>query len=466
MVKIRNPTCEEHRSLVFLRSKILRNTRLQRKRSPPDEPTRSVSKKDKKREEKRSKKEQKEREKELKQLEKEKRKSLKSSGKDVVGSVDTSVPHDAVKTNGDLKTGLDVGKASNEPQARSLAVDGDIKNDSEAPLEQNVESSEGHEKVSSEFNLSISTNEASARENVELIGNATSGVEHETSIKSRGITNDGHDVEQSELSFGNGAVIEETIKPEDAESTEEAPPDSFSQPVVCPAFPEPTGGQHVEIEISEVGELDVDPSSSDEVVVSPQDPFHGHPGEGEIVVSTVQIVESSVDVDSFFAEDYGPLEQVEKEEARKSVRFQDETEEIGCSDGDTEDHEHASLNLGGDFTETDDDDQKRKLEPAVEIVRKEERQTVESCVDLDNVFAPSKRQSDDTEAVPSKAEGNHAGSKVNGSAKVNGKAAGNGRTNMGRFEEIDLNGSNEQKNTTVAKKEKRKRSRLMRCCFP
>ena len=465
-----------------------------------DQTTLPVSQKDKKREEKRSKKEQKEREKELKQLEKEKKKSLKTSRKDIVGSVDTSGPHDRVKPNGDAKTGRDfpdgfyVGEASKDHQDKSLTVNDEVKNyngasglendatkreleeplnqheqelkQREEPLKQNVDSSEVHEEVSNELNLSIKTNEDSVHENVGLIENVTTGVEHEINIKGRGITNGGHNVDQSEL---DQSQFEETIRPEDAQTTQEAPPDSFFQPVASPGILEPTGGELVEIEISEVADVEVDPSSSDEVVVAPQDPPHVHSptGESEIIVSTVQHVESNVDVNSFFAEDHGPVDVVDKEEARKSVRFQDETEEIGCSDSETEDHEHASLNLGGDFTETDDSEQKRTLEPSIEIVEKEERQTVESCVDLNNVFASSERLSNDTDEVSSKAERNHvAGLKLNGSAKVNGKATVEGQTKMARFEEIDLNGSNEHKNTAERKKEKRKRSKLVRCCFP
>jgi hypothetical protein len=436
-------------------------------------------------EERKSKKEQKEKMKELKQREKEKKKSLKSSRKKIVGSVDTGRPSDREETtakgngdinvNGGFQVSMDVGEAAKNKNDESLdnhevggkeeeskEEHGEIKNEHEDASGLHEDLTKEHEQVSDE--LSMKTHEHSTREITEQ---AISSDEPATS-------SEGHvdpEMKSESVLEKPREVLEEVITADSAETSEEAPREMSQQPrKVNPGIVEPNAG-HVEIEISEVSEFEAEPASgSNQVVVTqtlPQTSYYqSNAGiEGPILVATVQEVESGVDLDGIFAECGAPQDEEDKEERRKSVRFQEETEEIGSE---SEDHEHASMNLGGDFTDSNDDGSARPprtLEPAVEVVSKEERSEVESCTNLDEVFAASERKANATETVSE--ESRVVVTKVNGSANVNGRTkVGNGGTNVDDLVEINLNESNEHRNTAAKKKEKRKRGGLYRCCFP
>lgn len=447
-----------------------------------------ISKKARKEDERRSKKGEKQKIKETKQREKEKKKSLKNSRKEVVGSVDTARPSDRarIKTNGDVKSnggfqvGMDVGEAAENKDEESLNAHEEDRNENEEYREehdltirheqeeasnQDEDLSKEHEGVSSEHESSIKTHEST---HVEITAHATSSEEPGVSGETHATSSDRH----ADLELRSENCVEETITVDSVQTTEEAPKEFSHQPKVNPDIPEPTGGQHLEIEISDVTDLDADASSSDQVIVVQNSlqtsTYPSSPAsEDQILVATVQQVESCVDLDGIFAECNAPTNEEDKEEKRKSVRFQEETEEIGHGEVESEDHEHTSMNLGGDFSGTTDNDSVERpqtLQPAVEVVNKEEGRKVESSVDLDHVFAPSE-QANDIETVP---EENHVGvGKVNGSAKVNGKAnLSNSGTKTDDLVEISLDESNEHTNTTRKKKEKRKRSGFRTCCFP
>ncbi|CAB3976808.1 Hypothetical predicted protein [Paramuricea clavata] len=454
-----------------------------------------ISKKSRKQDERRSKKEEKQKIKETKQREKEKKKSLKNSRKEVVGSVDTARSSDRarIKTNGDVKSnggfqvGMDVGEAAENKNEQSLNAHEEDRNENEEDRNENEESKEEHdltirleheeasnqdedlskehEGVSSEHESSIKIHESTQ---LEITAHVTSSEEPGVSGETHATSSDRH----ADLELRSENCVEETITVDSVQTTEEAPKEFSHQPKVNPDIPEPTGGQHLEIEISDVTDLDADASSSDQVIVVQNNlqtsTYPSSPAsEGQILVATVQQVESCVDLDGIFAECNAPTNEEDKEEKRKSVRFQEETEEIGHGEVESEDHEHASMNLGGDFSGTTDDDSVERpqtLQPAVDVVNKEEGRKVESCVDLDHVFAPSE-QASDIETVP---EENHVGvGKVNGSAKVNGKAnLSNSGTKTDDLVEIRLDESNEHTNTTRKKKEKRNRSGFRTCCFP
>jgi hypothetical protein len=442
-----------------------------------------VSTKARKEEERMSKKVQKQKIKEMKQREKEKRKSLINSRKEIVGSVDTLKRGDPAETkiNGGFQVGINVNDAAKNKSEESLNDNeepreepGEIRHEHEEASNQHEDLNKEHELVSSE--LSITTHDHSTRENVEIPEHATSSKELAASGETRASSSEGHaDLESGSKSrLEKPREVEETITMQSAHSVEDAPTEIFHHPKINPAILESDGGQHLEIEISEVTDFDDETSGSDQVIVMQNTSTYQNTQviEGEILVATVQQVESGLDLDDIFAECNGTPDEEDKEEKRKSVRFQEETEEIGRSEEESNDHEHASINIGGDFTGTSDDDSVRPpLEPAVEIVSKEERSKNESCVDLDHVFAASEQEVSATETVP---EQNHVGmvkvngdTKVNGSTKVNGKTkVGNGDTKMDELVEINLNESNENKNTATTKKEKRKKSGLIRCCFP
>ena len=446
-------------------------------------------------EERKSKKEQKEKMKELKQREKEKKKSLKSSRKKIVGSVDTGRPSDREETtakgngdinvNGGFQVSMDVGEAAKNKNDESLdnhevggkeeeskEEHGEIKNEHEDASGLHEDLTKEHEQVSDE--LSMKTREHSTREITEQ---AISSDEPEASGETSATSSEGHvdpEMKSESVLEKPREVLEEVITADSAETSEEAPREMSHQPrKVNPGIVEPNAG-HVEIEISEVSEFEAEPASgSNQVVVTqtlPQTSYYqSNAGiEGPILVATVQEVESGVDLDGIFAECGAPQDEEDKEERRKSVRFQEETEEIGSVGVESENHEHASMNLGGDFTDSNDDGSARPprtLEPAVEVVSKEERSEVESCTNLDEVFAASERKANATETVSE--ESRVVVTKVNGSANINGRTkVGNGGTNVDDLVEINLNESNEHRNTAAKKKEKRKRGGLYRCCFP
>lgn len=411
-----------------------------------------LSKKERKEEERKSKKEKKQKMNEMKQLEKEKKKSLKNSRKEVIGSVDTTRPssNTVIKTNGDVKIngGFQVG----------LDVDETAKNNE-------GESSSGHEDESNHHEDLVKEDERAS--------------EHELSTK----THTSSSVEEVNLEHSRAEetkMIEDTITANVAETNEDAPPEILPQPRVSPYMVEPTGGEHVEIEISDVTDMDTDASSSNQVVIlqyssdasTHQNGVATHQNgvaseEGEIVFVTVEEVESAVDLDQIFTEcDKPEGGEVEKEEKRKSVRFSEETEEIGNCEVESKDHEHASLNLGGDFTDSSDGDsaeQRQTSETVVEIVAQEEQNKVEGCVDADHVASLELENDTETDLEESVV----ALVKVNGDAKakVNGHEAKISNTGMADFVEVSLNESNEHRNT-AAKKGKKKGSLFTRCCFP
>ena len=460
------------------------------------------SKNVKKKEERASKKEQKQKMKELKQREKEKKKSLKNSRKKVVWSVDTGKSNDSanmkgngdVNINGGFQAGVDTDETAKNKNEESLNNhEGDRSENEESEVEHSGTQSvheaasslhedlpKEDEQVSAEF--SVKTHNESL---VEVTAPAIASDEPDASGETPTVSSKGYtDLELNSESHLEKPreVKEEVITADSAEASHEAPQDVFFQPKANPGILEPAGGQHLEIEISEVTDLEAESaSSSNQVVVvqtAPQTSSYQNNGanEGQILVATVQEVESSVDLDGIFAECGEPREEEDKEEKRKSVRFQDETEEIESEvhvhepmDVESEDHEHASMNLGGDFTESNDDGSAqptKTLEPAVEVVSKEEQSQVESCADLDEVFAASEQEANDREAVSE--ESRVVVTKVNGNSKINGKTkvSVNGGTNMDDMEEINLNELNEHKNTSPKKKEKKKRSGIYRCCFP
>mgnify|MGYP002803908683 CR=1 FL=1 len=460
------------------------------------------SKNVKKREERASKKEQKQKIKELKQREKEKKKSVKTSRKKVMGSVDTSKSsdrmevngNDDVNTNGGFQAGMDTDETAKNKNEGSLKDHEADRNENEEWKQELSETQSNHEGASSlhedlpkedkqvKDEFSVKTHDESF---VEVTGPAIAGDEPDASRETPIMSSEGHtDRELNSESHLEKPreVEEEVITADSAEASQEAPKDVFFQPKANPGIAEPAGGQHVEIEISEVTDLEPESaSSSNQVVVMqtvPQTSSYDNNAaiEGQILVATVQEVESSVDLDTIFAECGDQREEEDKEEKRKSVRFQDETEEIESEvdehellNVESEDHEHASMNLGGDFTESTDDDSAqptKTLEPAVEVVSKEEQSKVESCANLDEVFAASEQETNDREAVSK--ESRVVMTKVNGSLKVSGKTkvSANGGTNMDEMEEINLNELNEHKNIAPKKKEKKKRSGLYRCCFP
>ena len=460
------------------------------------------SKNVKKKEERVSKKEQKQKMKELKQCEKEKKKSLKTSRKKVVGSVDTGRSSDCaemkgngdVHLNGGFQAGRDAVETAENKNEESL-------NDHEGGRNESEESNDEHSETQSEHEGASSIHEDLPKEDeqvsgglsvkrrdeslVEVTGHAIASDEPDASRGTPIISSEGHtdpELDSESHLEKPREVEEEVITADSAEASQEAPKDIFFLPKANPGIPEPAGGQHLEIEISEVTDLEAESaSSSNQVVVMqtvPQTSSHHNNAtiEGLILVATVQEVESCVDLDSIFTECGEPLEEEDKEERRKSVRFNDETEEIESVvheheplNVESEDHEHASMNLGGDFTDSTDDDSAqptKTLEPAAEVVSKEEQSKVESGANLDEVFAASEQEAIDREAVSE--ESRVVVTKVNGSSKVNGKTkvSANGRTNMDDMEEIDLNELNEHKNTAPKRKEKKKRSGLYRCCFP
>ena len=423
-----------------------------------------LSKKERKEEERKTKKEKKQKINEMKQLEKEKKKSLKNSRKEVIGSVDTTRPssNTDIKTNGDVKItgGFQVW----------LDIDETAKNEGE--------SSSVHEDKSSHHEDLVKEDERAS--------------EHELSTK----THTSSSVEEVNLEHSRAEetkVIEDTITANVAETNEDAPPEILPQPRVSPYMVEPTGGEHVEIEISDVTDMDTDASSSNQVVIllynsdtsthqngvaTHQNGVATHQNgvasdEGEIVFVTVEEVESAVDLDQIFAECDKPAGgEVEKEERRKSVRFSEKTEEIGNCEVESKDHEHASLNLGGDFTDSSDGDsaeQPQTSETVVEIVAKEEQNKVESCVDVDHVAfleLENDTETDLEENVVALVKVN-GDTKANGKAKVNGHEAKISNTEMADFVEVSLNESNEQRNTAAKKKEKTKKGSVFkRCCFP
>ena len=428
-----------------------------------------LSKKERKEEERKSKKEKKQKTREMKQREKEKRKSLKNSRKEVVGSVDTSKPsYDMdIKTNGDVKIngGFQVG----------MDVDKTAKNIDGESSSGHKEDSKENEEYKEELVVTTPEHEAASNHHEDLVHEGERVNEHELSTETHTTSSEEH--VNLELSSENRVEetreIEETITAATAQSSEEAPPEILPQPKVNPYVAEPAGGEHVEIEISEVTDLEADASNTNQVIVM-QTSLHnsthqnGMVSEGEIVVATVQQVESGVDLDEIFTECYKPQCEVDKEERRKSVRFQEETEEIGDGEVESKDHEHASLNLGGDFTDTTDDDsveQPQTLpEAAVEIASQEEQNKVESCVDLDHIFASSEQEIDDETALEESLDVEVV--KVNGDAKVNGKTKVS-YTQRADFVEVSLKEWNEHDNTTMKRKEKRKKgSFFKKCCFP
>ena len=448
--------------------------------------SRQISKKERKDMEKQSKKEKKQKIKEIKQREKEKRKSLKNSRKEVVGSVDTGGPSKsaAAKVNGDVKVngGLQVGMNSNEEE---------MKDDHD-------ESTGSHDGGKSEEEESREDSAGIVVKNEDSLKQEEVSDKHESSTITTTTTTI---TTQEELTPGNVVMIagkktsseqpeklrevEETIVPDEAKTTHETPADIFYQPTLSPHIPESTGSEHVEIEISEVTDFEANSSSSGQVVVVEHIPQNNMINEGQIHAVTVQQVESGVDLDTVFATCDDVMEE-EKEEKRKSVRFQEETEEITEREVEPTDHEHASYNFGGDFTSSNDDasiEPSQKLEPAIEVVSKEERKEVIACVNVDRVLASSEQETNDTEqeTIDTETERNDTEQetidtetdlvqsnvnvvKVNGNGKVNGQAM---KTETNDMVEISLNESNEYKNTAKKKKkEKNERSRLMRCCFP
>ncbi len=442
-----------------------------------------VSTKARKEEERMSKKVQKQKIKEMKQREKEKRKSLINSRKEIVGSVDTLKRGDPAETkiNGGFQVGINVNDAAKNKSEESLNDNeepreepGEIRHEHEEASNQHEDLNKEHELVSSE--LSITTHDHSTRENVEITEHATSSKELAASGETRASSSEGHaDLESGSKSrLEKPREVEETITMQSAHSVEDAPTEIFHHPKINPAILESDGGQHLEIEISEVTDFDDETSGSDQVIVM-QIPLPTKTPKSSRVRYLLRQFNKLKAVSTWMTFSLNVMErpdEEDKEEKRKSVRFQEETEEIGRSEEESNDHEHASINIGGDFTGTSDDDSVRPpLEPAVEIVSKEERSKNESCVDLDHVFAASEQEVSATETVP---EQNHVGmvkvngdTKVNGSTKVNGKTkVGNGDTKMDELVEINLNESNENKNTATTKKEKRKKSGLIRCCFP
>lgn len=417
-----------------------------------------LSKKERKEEERKSKKEKKQKMKEMKEREKEKKKSLKNSRKEVVGSVDTSKSsYDTyIKTNGDVKFngGFQVG----------MDVDETAKNNDEESSSDHEEDSKGNEESKEVHVITTREHEGASNHHEDLVNEGERVSEHELSTKTHTMSSEEHvNLEHNSENRGEETrEIEETVTAVTAQSNEEAPPEILPQPKVNPYVVEPVGGEHVEIEISEVTDLEADASSSNQVIVMQEGPHQNAVvSEGEIVVATVQQVESGVDLDEIFIE-------VDKEEKRKSVRFQEETEEIGDGGFESKDHEHASLNLGADLTGTTDDDSveqpQTSPEAAVEIVSQEERNKVESSVDLDQVFASAEQEIDDETALEESLDVEVV--KVNGDAKSNGKAKVS-YTERADFVEVSLNESNEHNNTAVKRKEKRKKGSVFRrCCFP
>ena len=237
-------------------------------------------------------------------------------------------------------------------------------------------------------------------------------------------------------------IVEETITAQGANQSEEAPPELSRHFKPSPGITEMEQGEFVEVEISEVTELD---DMSEEV--------NGHAAvvgdasgpESPIVAATVQEVESGVDLENFFIEVYGEsgLDGTE-EKRRKSVRFQDPEATEKDSDSQTEvadkpDEDEEKI--------TENNDHPVRLQPTEEIISKEHTSNVESCeVNWDEIFELCEKEGPDNSNAPQGEVVNHREDVVS--------------NDIAPYEK-----HNEQHDDKERRKEKRKKGGLLKWCF-
>ena len=241
-------------------------------------------------------------------------------------------------------------------------------------------------------------------------------------------------------------VEEQPITRENSNQVQEAPRELFLNFKPKPEVTEIEQGQHVEVEISEVTEVE-DMSGS-----------NGMGSESEITMAIIQEVESGLDLDSFFIEVYGETGGVKSsQEKRKSVRFEEPRNSEQDTDSKAEDND-------GKTTKNDNEDDVDEFAEASgqcekpqsdEHIDKELISNVESCeMNLDELFELCDKEDRKTSEA--------AQLEVENDANTN--EVGNHRIEIAS--DITPNGKpSEQKEETGSKTEKRKKGGLLKCCF-
>lgn len=362
-----------------------------------NKPSKNEQRKSKKLQKAAEKEQKKQQKKELKQRKQESRKSTKknSSPKDENHEVSSNSKSDkTAKENGEV----------NLPQfSNPVFYDGTL----EKPQEVNIQ-----ENASAMYSAP------------EIIGE---NVEPETSGENVEPETSGENVQPNSLVAD---AKEEAITCENAEQPEEEPRDISWQFKPNPQITTLEQGQHVEVEISEITELEDMPDGN------------GMSSETVIAVTIVQEVESGADLDSFFIEVYGEAGMKESKEKRKIVRFEEPQPTEQETDNRTEDSDDKTENADG---EDEVIEVKREEPPVDECVGDGRISNGDSCheIDLDQIF-----ESCEKEAGPNTTEvGNHRIEIAGDDVTLNGKPSGAGH------EEI------------ASKTEKRKKGGLLKCCF-